>query len=756
MLFSAVVLCKGQNEIQVSGYIQDASSKESLQFAFIKSNIIGIGAASNEYGFFSLTIPSDTAVYLTFSYLGYKDFVLTVNQATNKTVNVFLETDVEETEEFVVTAKRGNASLDEVRSNKMSSITLPIKNIKSIPSIGGEVDIIKVVQLLPGVSKGVEGGTGMFVRGGDADQNLIQLDEAIVYNVGHLFGFFSVFNPDAIKDLTLIKGAFPANYGGRLSSILDIRMKEGDAGKIHGSGGIGLLSSRLTLEGPILKDKMSFLVAGRRTYIDKVFGLVGQNIPYYFYDLNAKVNYIHSNEDRFYFSTYFGDDVLKLDEDIEQDSANSSPFGFGFNLRNMTQTLRWNHIFNEKLFLNTSLIHTIFNYDIRGSFAENNVLIRSQIRDFGLKNDFSYYHNSKVKMRFGLQLINHNFKPNIISTSGIISEFLESQKGLLQSTLEASGYFNYEYKLDTSTTVAAGLRLSSSFVQGKTYINPEPRLSAKRNVGKNAALKASYSRMVQYMHRVSNSTVALPTDLWYPISEKIKPQVSDQVAIGYHQYVPKMRSMLSIEAYYKWMDNLVEYKEGTNLILNDNFEESLIQGNGKSYGVEFLLKRDEGKLNGWAGYTLSWSQRQYDGLNGGRTFFAKYDRRHDVSLVLNYDFSKRSSFSVVWVFANGSRFTPIIGQYFVPNAALTAVEIIPIYTERNAISLNSSHRLDVNWVIRNKKTRWFKYEWHIGGYNIYNRATPYTVRVVPDETGYKYEQPGLFGFIPSIAINFNF
>jgi len=403
------------------------------------------------------------------------------------------------------------------------------------------------------------------------------------------------------------------------------------------------------------------------------------------------------------------------------------------------------------------LIHTLFNYDISGDFVGNNVLIKSQIRDIGLKSDITNYYSNKVTLKYGFQAINHNFRPNIVSTSGEISEFLASKKGDLQSTLETAIYGNYEWRIDTLTTLAVGLRVSSSVVKGKTYVGPEPRIAAKRTVTENGAIKLSYSRMYQYMHRVSSSSVALPTDLWYPISKAIKPQNADQIALGYHYYWPKGNMILSAEGYYKWMRNLIEYKEGTNLILNDNFEESLIQGTGKAYGFEFLAKKDEGSLNGWLGYTLSWSKRQFDELNGGKEFWARFDRRHDISAVVNYSINKRHSLSAVWVFSNGSRFTPIVGQYVVPNAALTGIEIIPLYTERNAISLNSSHRLDVNWVIKNKKEKRFKYEWHIGGYNIYNRATPFTTRIVPTEDGgYKYEQPGLFGFIPSIAFNFNF
>lgn len=758
VVLTSTFLAFSQNQIQLSGYIKDGITKENIQYAYIKTSLVGLGGISNEYGYYSFSIPANTDVEISVSYIGAKTKNFLVNESSNFILNITLENSISSTKEVVIKGTKSNASLEEARSNKMSAITLPTKNLKTIPSIGGEVDILKVVQLLPGVARGTEGGTGMFVRGGDADQNLVLLDEATVYNVGHLFGFFSVFNPDAIKDLTLTKGAFPANYGGRLSSVLDIRMNEGNSSGLHGSGGVGLLSSRLTLEGPIIKDKLSFLISGRRTYIDQLLGLANINVPYFFYDLNTKVNYTHNHKNRFYISSYIGDDVLRVRQETGPDSSGSEDiFGFGFNLKNITQTVRWNHLFSDKIFSNTSLIHTLFNYDIEGNFVGNNLLIKSQIRDLGIKNDITNYYSQKLTLKYGVQVINHNFRPNIVSTSGEISEFLASQKGDLQTTLESALYGNAEWKIDTNTTIAVGLRLSSSAVRGKTYIGPEPRIAAKRNIGKTGAIKLSYSRMYQYIHRVSSSSVALPTDLWYPISERVKPQNADQIALGYHYYWPKANTLLTVEGYYKWMRNLIEYKEGTNLILNDNFEESLIQGTGKAYGLEFLAKKDEGDLNGWVGYTLSWSKRQFDELNGGKEFWARFDRRHDISVVLNYNINKRNSISTVWVFSNGSRFTPVIGQYIVPNAALSGIEVIPLYTERNAIALNSSHRLDINWVIKNKKDRRFKYEWHLGGYNIYNRATPFTTRIVPTENGgYKYEQPGLFGFIPSVAFNFNF
>ena len=579
--------------------------------------------------------------------------------------------------------------------------------------------------------------------------------------VGSLFGFFSVFNADAIKDLTLVKGAFPAYYGGRLSSVLDIRMKEGNKRKFHGAGGIGLLSSRISLEGPILKDKASFLISARRTYIDRVFKAVDIPLPYYFYDLNAKLNYTVSDKDRLFFSSYFGDDVLSFDEgDIGEEAEEDPEFNldFGFKIGNLTQTLRWNHIYNPKLFSNLSLIHTAFNYDIGGQVLDNSILIKSEIRDIGLKMDFTQFESDKKKYRFGGQIINHQFRPNILSTEGLISEFIGDQRGEIRNALELGIYGNAEYKFGDKIKANGGLRISSGIVKNKVYAGLEPRLAGTYLLNDKQSFKASYSRMYQYMHLVSSATVALPTDLWYPVSEDVAPQSSDQIAVGYEHYFKNADISLSTEGYYKWMRNLIEYREGSNLILNNNFEELMIPGTGQSYGLELLLKRSSGKMNGWLGYSLSWSKRFYEELNGGEPFWAKYDRRHTLSLAYNYNITKRFTFSAVWEYLSGARFTPFKAQYVTPNATLTNVELIPVYTERNAIRMSPSHRLDLNFVIKNKRTRWLKSEFHLGCYNAYNRATPYRVNVrLNEETGsLEYVQPGLFGFIPSVAWNFQF
>lgn len=750
-------LLSAQSGITVSGSVKDDNG-EALSYASIYIEGKSGGTTSNEYGFFSIEIP-DTTVKLMVSFIGFAPYRIDLSKGQYSGLQIRMESDLQKLDDVNISIDKGQ---EEQRHDaaQMSSINIPMKQLMRIPSLGGETDILKVIQLMPGVQKGGEGGTDMFVRGGDADQNLVLLDEAAVYNLGHLFGFFSVFNADAIRDMTLVKGAFPAQYGGRLSSVLDIRMKEGSDKQIHGAGGIGLLSSRLTLEGPIGK-KTSFMVSGRRTYIDQVVKLVGQELPYYFYDLNAKLNYTLSSKDRIYLSTYLGNDILSFSDNAatsenSEAGGEESPFDFGFTLGNTTATARWNHIYNDKLFSNLTLITTNFSYDITGNFLGNSLFISSKILDLGGKWEFDHYLNSKWRLKYGLSVINHQFRPNIISTAGDISNLIGSRQAPKTNTLENGAYIQADYEHNIKWKFSGGFRLSSAIVPNKLYVGPEPRLAARYKIDEKNNLKASYSRMMQYMHRVSSSTVALPTDLWYPITDSIKPQFSDQIALGYSRYESDLKTTFTIEGYYKWLNNLTEYREAANLILNDDFESELLQGVGKSWGVEFLAKKDAGKFNGWISYTLSFANRTFDELNQGKTFWARYDRRHNFNIVANYDLSEKWSVSAVWVFSSGARFTPLIGQYIIPDPSLTTVNVNPIYAERNSVSMSASHRLDINFIRKSTKDKRFKSEWHFGAYNLYNRATPYRIDVTFDENGYQYSQPGLFGFIPSVAYNFKF
>lgn len=751
LVLSLNLISFSQETVTISGFVKD--HKEELIYAKIFIPELGIGTISNEYGFYSIQVPRKEKYSVQISYIGYGSSKQDVSALQNNTVDLILQEKNNELDIVEVSAVRSQEQED-IKSTDMSMVRIDVQKARLLPSIGGETDILKVAQLMPGINRGGEGGTNFFVRGGDGDQNLILVDEATVYNAGHLFGFFSVFNPDAIKDMRIYKGGFPANYGGRLSSVTDIRMKEGDMNKLRVEGGIGLLSSRLTVEAPIWKDKMSFMISGRRTYIDQVMKLADQELPYYFYDLNGKINIKLSPNDRIYFSSYFGDDVLRYNEDA---SDSTTAFGFGFNLGNFTQTVRWNHLYSPKIFSNLSVIHTRFKYNIRGEYANNNILIKSAVRDLGLKYVVTYFKTNETHLKFGLDLINHNFRPNILSTSGEISQYLANQPGKLLQTGEGAVFANIEHEFNKRLTFSGGLRLSASMVKNKQYGGIEPRANLNYSLSENSALKFSYARMTQYMHRVSNSSVALPTDLWYPISAGVKPQSADQLAAGYNLYLPKLKSALIVETYGKYMRGLTEYKEGSNLILNDNFEDLLVQGRGWSYGAEFLFKREQGRLSGWLGYTISWTQRQFNDLNGGKPYFAKYDRRHYLTAVGTLELTKRIAFSAVFEYATGARFTPIIGQYFQPNAGLTGVEIVPVFADKNSYKMSASHRLDVNFVFKSKPNKKIQTEWHLGAYNVYNRATPYQIKIAQGENGsMKYTQPGLFGFIPSIAFNFKF
>ncbi|MBK0403511.1 TonB-dependent receptor [Adhaeribacter sp. BT258] len=735
------------------GTIRDAATQEILPGVSVYLPEHQTGIVTNAEGKYELKISGEKAKVV-FSLIGFAKVEKEVNLIGNTELNIALQQDANTLQEVEISAKK-NELRDQVFTPQMSTLKISPQQIKHLPSIGGEVDIIKVAQLMPGVKRGGEGQTGMYVRGGGVDQNLILLDDAPVYNVGHLFGFFSVFNNDALQDVSLIKGSFPAQYGGRISSVMDIKTQNGDAEKIKAEGGIGLLSSRVTVQGPIQKDKFTFLISARRSYLDKVLGVAGLKIPYYFYDTNLKLHYKLSDKDKISFSSYYGNDVLSEpkaggnDEDLGMD--------FGFTLGNFTNTLRWQHRYSDKLFSSLTLLHTRFRYQVNGRFDQNSLFIGSYIEDLGLKLDYDYAHNSRNQLRYGLSVTNHRFRPNIVATQGEISDYVKSQEGRKLNPQEMAAYAQNEFKATSRLTLSYGLRASGLFTSGKTYAGLEPRASAVLQLTENSSLKAGYSRMFQYLHLVSNSSLMLPTDLWYPVTKQVKPQYADQIALGYNHHFPKRNTLLSAEIYYKKLYRLMEYKEGAQLMLNDNYERELLRGNGEAYGAELFLHKTEGRFNGWIGYSLSWATRQFDGLNNGKTFYAKYDRRHDISIVTNYEISKRLSISAVWVYGTGQRLTGRLGQYFTPKPSYSGVDVLPVYTDRNALKFSPSHRLDLNLVLKNKPHKRWQSEWCFGAYNVYNQTQPYRVKVEPNgKGGYKYSQVGLFGFIPSIAYNFKF
>jgi hypothetical protein len=739
----------------LNGTVTDSSNGEQSIGALVYLKGTNKGVSTNAYGFYSISLEKGE-YELICTFIGYETFSKKINLVANQKINIQLNQKTNTISEVVITADKDEV-LDDISSTKIGAINIPIEQIKTIPTIGGETDIIKVMQLVPGVKRGSDGQNTLLVRGGNGDDNLIQLDEAVVYNVNHLLGFFSVFNNDALKDVSMYKSGFPAQYGGRLSSVMDIRMKEGDMQKYQVHGGIGILSSHLTVEGPIIKNKSSFLISGRRSYIDQVVSLFKKDfLPYYFYDANYKFNYILNNKDRIYLSGYHGNDVLSPED--------SSLYQGSFTLGNFTNTLRWNHIYKPRLFSNVSIIYTRFKYelnvDIQDDSISLSILTKSRIEDIGAKIDYNYYPNPNNTVKFGAYYTNHIFKPNVINTSGIIATVFKTQPGLRKITNDFGLYANNDWRIDTSFKLNYGLRISFLETEGKLYGGLEPRISCAYSINEKNAFKFGYSRMKQYLHQVSNSSVSLPTDLWYPVTRNVKPLNSDQISISYNRLFKKINTTLTIESYYKWITNMIEYREGAVLVLNDNYENELVNGKGWAYGGEFFLSRTKGRFTGWIGYSLSWAYRQFPELNNGKKYLAKFDRRHDLSVVASCEITKRFSISTVYIYSTGQRFTPVIGNYFVPNSSYSSVDLLPIYGDKNNNAFPSNSRFDFNLIFKTKENRQFlryKGEWHIGVYNFFNQAQPTRTQIVASGNGgYKYQAKGIFGRIPFIAYNFSF
>lgn len=743
-----------QSRHTVSGTLIDATTNEQLIAATIVVEGTQTGTVTNAYGYFSLTLPA-APVTLRMSYTGYTTLVQQVDLSKQ---NVNLENIKLKATGLLIKEVVVSASADKLRnhitSTQMGIIDLPMSLLKKVPSIAGEVDIIKALQLTPGVKRGGEGTIGLYVRGGNVDENLILLDEATIYNAGHLLGFFSMFNANALKDVQLYKSSFPTQYGGRLSSIVDVRMKEGNGQHFQAEGSLGLIASNLTLEGPLLKDKASFIISGRRTYID----LVSFNqIPYQFYDLNGKINYRINERNRLYLSGYQGDDKLGLSETEASNNQDDVSVNTSLKLGNATGSLRWNHLFKDpRLFSNFSGQYTRFRYHIAANVGNSSLLIASSIRDWGGKADFSFSPNPQNNLRFGATFTNHYFNPNIVSTTGEISDALKSQPGTQISTNEFALYANNDRQWGHRWQVNGGFRYSGLFVQNKLYTNLEPRLAGRYLINDRHSIKLSYARMAQYMHLVASSSIALPTDLWYPATARIKPGLSDQVSAGYYYTIPAWNIALSLEGYYKWMHNQIEYREGATLLLNNDYEKELITGRGHSYGVEFLATKTAGRFTGWLGYTLSYALRQFDALNGGQAYYARFDRRHDFSLVGAFDLDKKRSIALNVLYATGSPFTGQTSQYITPTPSFTGFDVLPVFGSRNAMRLSPSFRIDLDYAYKISSRKKVKTEVHFSIYNLLNRTQPARVnRTVNSTTGrVEYEQRGLFGIIPTVSFNF--
>jgi hypothetical protein len=766
------------NKFTVSGTVRDGSSGEDLAGATILvPELPGTGAYANEYGFFSLSLP-EGEYDLLIRFVGFDPRQEHVVLDQDRRLVIELQPEGGEENTVLIESEVGN---EEITSSEMSVVKLNPKEIESVPVIFGEKDIMKTIQLFPGVQAAGEGQAGFNVRGGSADQNLILLDEAPVYNASHLLGFFSVFNSDAIRDVELQKGALPAEYGGRLSSVMDVRMKEGNMKDYHVSGGLGLISSRATVEGPIVQDKGSFMVSGRRTYADLFLKLssdsVLNNTQLYFYDLNAKTNYKLGDNDRIFLSGYFGRDEFAFGDDFN--------FGWG----NATGTLRWNHIFNDKLFSNTSLVFSNYNYKF--AIGDVGVSLNSTIRDWTLKQDYQYYINDRNTLKFGLEGIYHTFIPNELlaeDDEGIFNEI----SGQEQYAIEGAAYISNEQKVNQRLTLNYGLRLSNFAALGKAtvydydaegnitdtteyasgelvknYLNLEPRASAVYLLNENNSIKGSYARTNQYVHLLSNSTTSTPTDVWVPSSPRIKPQVSDQFAVGYFTSFWDREVSFSAEAYYKNMRNVIDYRTGAEVLLNNQVESDLVFGDGRAYGLELLARKNKGKFTGWVSYTLSRSERQFEEINEGNWFAARQDRTHDISVVAMYKVAPRLELGLTWIYNTGNAVTFPSGKYtFNGNT-------VSYYTERNGYRMPDYHRLDLGltWYSKTSKLqvneegqevevpKRFLSNWNLSVYNAYNRLNAYSIDFRESTTN-----PGtteavklsLFGIVPSITYNFSF
>jgi hypothetical protein len=764
----------GQSKFTISGYVKDSASNETLINANISVLNDSKTIATNSYGFFSITLTRGKHTFL-ITYAGYNPIERTFDLQKNEEVVFLLNTKRAATDAVIVTARKKDAN---VKNTQMGKFEISSERVKTLPSLLGEADILKTIQLLPGIRNAGEGNAGFYVRGGGPDQNLIVLDDAVVYNSGHLFGFFSVFNADAIKNTTVIKGGMPAQYGGRLSSVLDISMKDGNNKKYEIDGGIGTIASRLTIQGPIKKEKASFMVSARRTYIDalvKPFIKETSNAfgsGYYFYDLNAKANYRFSAKDKVYLSGYFGKDVFDFASKRSGFKANI-PWG------NSTATVRWNHVFNNKLFANSTLVYNDYKFAFNSTIESFKIGLNSGIRDYTAKVDFDYYPFTNHKIKFGAAYTNHKFTPSIFSAQQDTTVFSPNNASIKYAN-EKGIYIQDDIAITDNLAVNVGMRYSSftqvgphivyqndaagnridstKYNRGKkiiTYDGWEPRATMRYNLNESSSIKMSYSKNYQYIHLVSNSGNTLPTDIWVPSTYKVKPQESNLFALGYFKNLKNNVYETSVELYYKKMNNQIEYREGYTQTVDD-IEKDFVFGKGWSYGSEFFINKVQGKLTGWIGYTLSYTWRQFNQLNGGNKFPSKFDRRHDLSVVTTYELNKKWKLSGVFVYGTGNATTIPTSFYFI------GTNLVQESSSLNGYRLKPYHRLDFSatYTPKPKKGRKLKSTWNFGVYNAYSRLNPFFIYF--DQTGsvaqgdlkVQAKQVSLFPIIPSVTWNF--
>jgi TonB dependent receptor/CarboxypepD_reg-like domain/TonB-dependent Receptor Plug Domain len=759
----------------ISGFIKDSTNGESLPGATIQILHSTNGVHTNNYGFYSITLPAGNYILL-YSFIGFESKAIALSLRENISQNLDLTPHSYQAKEVVITDKRKDAN---VKSTDMGRAELSTLQIKKLPALMGEVDVLKALQLMPGVQAAGEGNAGFYVRGGGPDQNLILLDEAPVYNTGHLFGFFSVFNADAIRNTTLIKGGMPANYGGRLSSVVDISMKEGNNKKFQGEGGIGLISSRLSFQGPLKKDKASFIVSARRTYIDLITKPFINNTNYkgsgyYFYDLNVKMNYIFSDKDRIYLSGYVGRDVFSFNN-------NDRSFDVKIPWGNTTATLRWNHVFNKKLFANTSLIYN--DYKFQFSALQNNfdLNLSSGISDANIKTDFDYYARVNHHIKFGGNYIYHTFTPSTISGKQDSTKF-SPENVFKKYAHEVALYLMDDWEISPHLQLNAGVRYSGfvqigpytryardaagnktdSTVYGRgqpvvSYGGLEPRIILRWSWNEKSSIKAAVTRNYQFIHLVSNAGTTLPTDVWVPSTYLVKPQLSWQYSAGYFRNFNDNIYEASAEVYYKDMRHQIEYREGYTPTFDDP-EKDFVFGKGQAYGLELFVNKKRGRFTGWLGYTLAWTWREFPDLNNGERYPAKYDRRHDLSLVGTYDLNKHWSLSGVFIYGTGNTTTLPETFYFMETT------LVQGYGSINSYRMAAYHRLDLSAIYTPtpKKPRRIKSSWTFSIYNVYSRKNPYFIYF--DQTGsalngtlrVDVKQVSLFPVLPSVTYNFKF
>lgn len=780
VLFSSTLFAQ---RFTIRGTVEDSQTGEKLISANVYDAPTLKGITTNAFGFYSLTLPSGP-VRLTISYIGYQTVLMDIDLRRDTLVNVRL-LPVINLDEVIISAERAKSA---IMSTQMSMTEISAKVIKNLPMLLGEVDVLKALQLLPGVKGGNEGTSGIYVRGGGPDQNLILLDGVPVYNANHLFGFFSVFNPDAIQSVKLITGGFPARYGGRLSSVLDIRMRDGNNKKFSAEGSVGIISSKLTLEGPIIKDKTSFIVSGRRTYIDvlaqPLIKLQSRdsnskiNAGYYFYDLNAKVNHKFSDKSRLFLSAYSGRDKAYLhtkDNWEHQGGTFSTEADAGLGWGNLTAALRWNYVITPKLFSNSTITYSRYNFltsmldqNLKNKTLTNKFqyIYDSGITDWAGKVDFEYLPDPNHTIRFGYNQIYHTFKPgvSVLSLQGEGNFGIDTTFGNKNIYAHEGALFvEDDWSMSPRLKANIGLHFSGFNVSDSTYTSLQPRISVRFLVNEKLSVKAAFTTMSQYIHLLTNSTIGLPTDLWLPATEKIRPERATQYAVG-AVYEPGGGIEISLEGYYKYMHNLIEYKEGASFFsFTDDWQDKIEIGDGRAYGFEVLARKQIGKTSGWIGYTLSWSERKFNNISFGEWFPYRYDRRHDVSVVLNHRFTDGIEVGVTWVYGTGNAVTLPLEKYvgeifYAGKEEFAYASWIETFDNRNSYRMPAYHRLDIGINFR-KDTKWGERVWSIGAYNVYNRKNPFYLQFDeeynPNGTSTTVlKQYSLFPIIPSISYSF--